>query len=65
MDRNGRLLVTPPLRDYAQLSKNAVLLGQGNKLELWDETLWTERREQWLDEESEAQLPEELKSLSL
>ena len=65
MDRNGRLLVTPPLREYARLSKNAVLLGQGNKLELWDEMLWTERREQWLDEESEAQLPEELKSLSL
>ena len=65
MDRNGRLLITPPLREYAQLNKNAVLLGQGNKLELWDETLWTERREQWLDVDAQAQLPEELKSLSL
>ena len=43
----------------------SVLLGQGNKLELWDETLWTERREQWLDVDAQAQLPEELKSLSL
>ena len=65
LDGNGRVLVPSALREYAQLDKRSVLVGQGNKLELWDEMLWTERREQWLDEESESQLPEELKSLSL
>ena len=65
MDRNGRILITPPLREYAMLDKQTVLLGQGNKLELWDETTWTARRDQWLEVQSEGGVPEELQSLSL
>ena len=65
MDRNGRILITPPLREYATLDKQIVLLGQGNKLELWDEATWTDRRDQWLEVQSEGGMPEELQSLSL
>jgi len=65
MDRNGRILITPPLREYAMLGKQTVLLGQGNKLELWDESTWTARRDQWLEVQSEDGVPEELQSLSL
>jgi len=65
MDRNGRILITPPLREYAMLDKQTVLLGQGNKLELWDEATWTARRDQWLEVQSEGGMPEELQSLSL
>jgi MraZ protein len=65
MDRNGRILITPPLREYAMLDKQIVLLGQGNKLELWDEATWTDRRDQWLEVQSEGGMPEELQSLSL
>ena len=39
IDGSGRLLLTQPLRDYAQLDKKAVLLGQGKKFELWSEDL--------------------------
>ena len=67
IDSHGRILLPPLLREYAGLSKRAMLVGQGKKFELWDEGHWQERRAEWLDEESavKAELPEELKSLSL
>jgi MraZ protein len=40
MDAAGRVLVSPTLRDYAKLDKRAMLVGQGNKFELWDEARW-------------------------
>lgn len=40
VDANGRMLLSAPLRNYARLEKKAVLIGQGNKFELWDEQLW-------------------------
>lgn len=40
MDASGRVLVSATLRDYAQLDKRVMLVGQGNKFELWDETRW-------------------------
>ena len=43
-----------------------MLIGQGNRLELWDEARWNERRDYWLkSEESATELPTELQSLSL
>lgn len=40
MDATGRILVSPALRSYAHLEKNVVLVGQGNKFELWNEDTW-------------------------
>jgi len=68
LDKSGRILLPHLLREYAGLTKIAVLVGQGQKFELWDDALWQARREEWLSEESlldDAQLPDELKSLSL
>jgi MraZ protein len=67
IDSHGRILLPPLLREYAGLKKHAMLVGQGKKFELWDDKLWQERRTEWLDEESlsDANLPEEVKSLSL
>jgi MraZ protein len=66
LDSSGRLLLPQPLRDYAQLDKKLVLVGQGNKLELWSEALWLAEREQALrDSGPEAELPDELMSLTL
>tara|TARA_R110000772_G_scaffold267428_1_gene391543 strand:- start:101193 stop:101621 length:429 start_codon:yes stop_codon:yes gene_type:complete len=66
MDSNGRCLLPQPLRDYAQLDKKLVLVGQGNKLELWAEELWLAEREQALLESGpDAELPDELMSLTL
>ncbi|MFP6806871.1 MAG: division/cell wall cluster transcriptional repressor MraZ [Pseudomonadales bacterium] len=65
MDGSGRILLTTPLREYAKLEKKAVLLGQGNKLELWSEEIWINRRDTWLDEKSNLEIPVELLNLSL
>ena len=45
MDGQGRVLVPPPLREYAGLERQAVLIGQGHKFELWDEAGWGEQIE--------------------
>lgn len=66
LDGSGRVLIPPPLREYAGLSRAVMLIGQGARFELWDEKSWNERRDGWLqtDEASES-LPPELESLSL
>lgn len=50
LDSQGRLLLPAPLREYAQLDKRAVLVGQANKFELWDEDSWFRARDTWLQE---------------
>ena len=65
LDASGRLQLTPPLREYALLDKRTVMLGQGNKLELWSESEWISRRDSWLDENRSEELPDQLTSLSL
>ena len=68
IDAQGRMLLPPLLREYAKLNKRVVMVGQGRKLELWDESYWNQCREAWLQEESNATdsiLPEEVKAISL
>lgn len=40
MDGSGRILVSPPLRQFAGLEKQIALVGQGNKFEVWDDAKW-------------------------
>ena len=66
MDGNGRLLLPAPLREYAGLQKKMIMMGQGNKFELWDEDHWNDRRQNYLEAmRDEEQLPDELMNLSL
>jgi MraZ protein len=46
MDSAGRVLVSPALRAYARLDKEVVLVGQGNKFELWDSSGWAKLSEE-------------------
>jgi MraZ protein len=43
MDGAGRILVPPALRQYAGLDHRVVLVGQGNKFELWADVKWEEQ----------------------
>lgn len=67
LDRFGRALLPTLLREYAGIEKDVVLVGQGNKFELWDESEWKRCRESWLhggmDDPND--LPPELQSFSL
>jgi MraZ protein len=65
LDGNGRVLVPPSLRDYARLEKRAVMVGQGNKLELWSEELWQRECEAALSPGPQGELPVELMQLNL
>ena len=40
LDAGGRILLPEPLREFASLEKRGVLLGQGNKFEIWNEEGW-------------------------
>lgn len=67
LDASGRVLLPPVLRTYAQLEKDVVMIGQGNKFEVWNKELWDAKREQWLAEEASQidALPDEMKNFSL
>jgi MraZ protein len=45
LDSSSRVLIPPNLRDYAGLTRDVVLSGQGTRFELWDEALWAAQRE--------------------
>ena len=51
LDTQGRVVIPKPLRNYARLERKLVLLGQGNKVEVWSEPHWEERFGDWLDSE--------------
>lgn len=67
VDSQGRILLPPMLRDYAQIDKKAVMIGQGNKFEVWAEDTWQQRRTHWLTEETSLidKIPDEMKTFSL
>lgn len=64
MDGAGRILISPVLRQFAQLEKSVVLVGQGRKFELWNKDNW----EQLIERASgfgPGALPPELEGFSL
>ena len=67
MDAQGRILLPAMLREFAGLKKKAVLIGQGKKLEIWDEETWTESQEEWVAsvQSDDGELPAALEELSL
>ena len=67
MDAQGRILLPTMLREYAGLKKKAVIIGQGKKLEIWDEDSWIASQEEWVAavQADEGELPAALEDLSL
>ncbi|MCG8325609.1 MAG: division/cell wall cluster transcriptional repressor MraZ [Thiotrichales bacterium] len=67
LDSQGRILLPVELRDYASIAKTAVILGQGNKFEIWDEAGWNQQRDEWLQDvgKDDSQPSDTLKTLSL
>lgn len=45
LDRSGRVLVPPQLREYAGLGENVVLVGTGRFFEIWDKSAWEQERD--------------------
>ncbi len=45
MDKQGRVLIPPHLRKYADLEHEAVWAGMGGSIELWNRDLWKREHE--------------------
>ena len=65
MDNTGRILLPAKLREFAGMTKSTVMIGQGNKFELWDEQTWNALMEECLEENFDGILPAELENLSI
>ena len=67
LDGQGRILLPARLREFASLQKKAVLIGQGKKLEIWDEDTWNDNQEAWVAsvQADDGELPASLEELSL
>jgi MraZ protein len=66
IDKSGRILVPPRLREFASLEKRVVLAGLGNKFEIWNEDAWEQSCGEWVADDSDAgDMPDSLESLTL
>ncbi len=46
LDRQGRFVLPPPLRESAELTSEVVVVGAGNRIELWSPKRWSKVSEQ-------------------
>jgi len=65
LDAANRLLLPAMHRDHAELDKLLILVGQGQKFEIWSETRWTSMTETYLSETVDDDASVELINLSL
>jgi MraZ protein len=65
VDASGRMMISTPLREYAQLGKRVVMIGQGKKFELWSEETWNKCRDEWVNDKTDGELPAALAELTL
>jgi MraZ protein len=55
LDRNGRILLHPNLRQFLGLIGEATLVGQGDYFEIWKPTEWGQQMQTLQDTEANAQ----------
>ncbi len=65
LDAANRLLLPVMHRDHAELDKRLILVGQGQKFEIWNEARWTSMTETYLSETVDDDASVELINLSL
>jgi len=40
MDKQGRILIPPQLREHARIEKDVVIIGVSNRVEIWSQEQW-------------------------
>ena len=64
MDSQGRILLPEKIRKMANLDRKLVLVGQLNRMELWNEEVWAIKEAQFKEDEGDDEEMDELNSLS-
>jgi MraZ protein len=49
LDKQGRILIPPSLREGARINKGVIVVGMLNKMEIWDKAAWDARKSQTAD----------------
>lgn len=65
LDSANRLLLPAMHREHAELDKRLILVGQGQKFEVWSDARWSTMTEAYLDEPVGDDASDELTNLSL
>ena len=65
VDKQGRILLPPNLREFAGLVKDVVLVGMGNRIEIWDQDKWRDAQLDEDDEETMEDIAERMDELGL
>jgi MraZ protein len=63
LDKQGRIVLPEYLRQFAKMSKKAVVAGLYNRLEIWDEAAWNEYKT--ATEKESVNIAEELEGLGI
>ena len=54
-DKQGRVTIPPPLRDYAGLDRELAVIGAGTRVEIWDAQAWQRYQDEHEDDYAKAQ----------
>ncbi|MFT7227942.1 MAG: MraZ protein [Methylophilaceae bacterium] len=65
LDSAGRMLVSPVLRELADLQKEVMLVGQGSHFEIWSKEAWLKESKEAINADGEYEMPAELEGFSL
>ncbi|MDI6717586.1 MAG: division/cell wall cluster transcriptional repressor MraZ [Patescibacteria group bacterium] len=63
IDKQGRILIPDYLRKYAELSKETIITGLYNRIELWDKSAWDGYKQKTESESDE--IAEKMKDLGI
>ncbi|MDO4331072.1 MAG: division/cell wall cluster transcriptional repressor MraZ [Eubacteriales bacterium] len=63
VDKQGRILIPGKLREFAEITKDVVLVGAAGHIEIWSEQRWTSMEEN--EEESMEAIAERMDDLGL
>lgn len=63
LDRQGRVMIPQNLRDFAGLKKDVIVIGVGNRVEIWDNAKWEKYKKE--TEKGFSETAEELSDLGI